>query len=107
MLFICLIAVVLFGILVKVIECYMLLCKAINQYHSMVLLFTSTGLKTIEGYLLSKGIRVQRSRLTNAVMRADPIGGRLRAMNTIRRRVYQVRSPLALWHMDGNHKLIR
>lgn len=28
-------------------------------------------------------------------------------MNAIRRRVYNVRSPLALWHMDGNHKLIR
>jgi hypothetical protein len=25
----------------------------------------------------------------------------------IQRRAYNVRSPLALWHMDGNHKLIR
>ena len=37
----------------------------------------------------------------------DPIGRRLRSMNAIHRRVYNVRSPLALWHMDGNHKLIR
>ncbi|XP_066030637.1 uncharacterized protein [Pocillopora verrucosa] len=28
-------------------------------------------------------------------------------MNAIRRHVYNVLSPLALWHMDGNHKLIR
>jgi hypothetical protein len=29
---------------------------------------------------------------------------RLRAVN---RRRYQVPAPLALWHIDGNHKLIR
>lgn len=66
-----------------------------------------SGLKTIEGYLRSQGIRVQRARLRSAVKRVDPVGRRLRAIRPIRRRVYNVRSPLALWHMDGNHKLIR
>jgi hypothetical protein len=39
----------------------------------------------------------------------DPQGTLLRAleMNVIHRRVYSVPSPLALWHIDGNHKLIR
>lgn len=56
---------------------------------------------------MSQGIRVQRARLRNCLKRVDPIGRRLRSITTIRRRVYNVRSPLALWHMDGNHKLIR
>ena len=64
-------------------------------------------MKTIEGSLVSQGIRVQRARLRNCLKRVDPIGRRLRSITTIRRRVYNVRSPLALWHMDGNHKLIR
>ncbi|XP_068689842.1 uncharacterized protein [Montipora foliosa] len=66
-----------------------------------------SGFKTIEGYLASQGVRVQRWRLRNAIKRVDPVGRRLRSMNTICRRQYNVRSPLALWHMDGNHKLIR
>lgn len=67
-----------------------------------------TGTKTIQGELISQGIRVQRRRLRDSLKRVDPVGRRLRAMNScLQRRVYNVRSPLALWHMDGNHKLIR
>ena len=69
-------------------------------------LFTS-GLKTIEGELVSQGVRVQRRRLRESVKRVDPVGRRLQRINVIRRRVYSVHSPLSLWHMDGNHKLIR
>ena len=41
--------------------------------------------------------------------RVDPEGVLLRALtiNTVNRRKYQVYAPLALWHIDGNHKLIR
>ncbi|RMX47377.1 hypothetical protein pdam_00018740, partial [Pocillopora damicornis] len=66
----------------------------------------SQGCKTIEGYLVSQGVRVQRWRLRSAIKRVDHIGRRLRSMNAIRRHVYNVLSPLALWHMDGDHKLI-
>ena len=65
------------------------------------------GLKTIEGELLAQGICVQRHRFRSSVKRVDPVGRRLRAFANIRRRVYNVHSPLALWHLDGNHKLIR
>jgi hypothetical protein len=43
------------------------------------------------------------------MQRVDPEGILLRAleMNTIRRRQYSVAGPLSLWHIDGNHKLIR
>ncbi|KAK3744044.1 hypothetical protein QZH41_011924, partial [Actinostola sp. cb2023] len=69
--------------------------------------FPRSGFKTIHGALTSQGIRVQRARLRSSIKICDPIGRRLRSMNTIHRRIYNVRSPLALWHMDGNHKLIR
>ena len=41
--------------------------------------------------------------------RVNPEGVLLRALtiNTTNRRKYGVYAPLALWHVDGNHKLIR
>ncbi|XP_068717887.1 uncharacterized protein [Montipora capricornis] len=69
--------------------------------------FPRSGMKTINGCLVSQGIRVQRARLRNSLKRVDPVGRRLRSINIIRRLVYNVRFPLSLWHMDGNHKLVR
>ena len=71
--------------------------------------FPRSGTKTVEGELVAHGISVQRTRLRDSLKRVDPVGRRLRnaIMNAVHRRVYNVRSPLALWHMDGNHKLIR
>ena len=37
----------------------------------------------------------------------DPVGTALRWRGTICRRKYNVRGPNALWHIDGNHKMIR
>ena len=39
--------------------------------------------------------------------RVDPEGVVLRWREAIQQRKYRVSSPLALWHIDGNHKLIR
>jgi hypothetical protein len=41
--------------------------------------------------------------------RSDPEGVLLRSLQLtpISRRVYNVTCPLALWHLDGHHKLIR
>ena len=41
--------------------------------------------------------------------RVDPDGIVIRALQlkVTQRRVYNVRGPLALWYMDGNHRLIR
>ena len=43
------------------------------------------------------------------MIRVNPEGVLLRVLtiNTINRRKYGVYAPLALWHVDGNHKLIR
>ena len=39
----------------------------------------------------------------------DPVGIIVHALQlgVTHRRVHNVKQPLSLWHMDGNHKLIR
>ena len=61
----------------------------------------------LAGYLCSEGIRVPRSRLRASLHRVDPSGVADRRSCTIRRRVYSVPHPNYIWHIDGNHKLIR
>ncbi|KAL3873483.1 hypothetical protein ACJMK2_036593 [Sinanodonta woodiana] len=53
------------------------------------------------------GIHVQKERIRRAVRSVDPVGQQLRQLQCLERRVYSVPSPLALWYMNGNHKLIR
>ncbi|XP_072019067.1 uncharacterized protein [Amphiura filiformis] len=65
------------------------------------------GYKTVDGYLIGQGIRVQRQRIRDALRKLDPARQELRTICSIRRRHYSVASPLSLWHIDGNHKLIR
>lgn len=65
------------------------------------------GYKTVQGFLASESIRVQRDRIRESMHRLNPTRQALRSMTSIRRRSYQVQSPLALWHIDGNHKLVR
>uniref|UniRef100_A0A096M9Y3 Integrase catalytic domain-containing protein n=1 Tax=Poecilia formosa TaxID=48698 RepID=A0A096M9Y3_POEFO len=64
---------------------------------------------TVLGYLNSVGIRVQTSRVMETMRVVDPVGTICRGLGiaVIHRRVYSVPSPLALWHIDRNHKLIR
>ena len=59
------------------------------------------------GHLISKGIDVQRKRLREAIHRVDPEGVEERKAKGIKRRVYEVPYPNYIWHIDGNHKLIR
>lgn len=53
--------------------------------------------------------RVQRSRLLAMLKNVDPLGTILRGvqLNVIQRRSYSVAARLALWHIDGYHKLIK
>lgn len=71
--------------------------------------FPNTGYKKMKGYLLSKGIIVQERRVREAMRRVDPEGVILRCLQSrpVLRRKYCVAGPLSLWHMDGNHKLVR
>lgn len=61
------------------------------------------GLRMLMGHVRGKGLRIQWERVRQSLLRTD----HQRWRESIRRRVYRVPGPLALWHIDGNHKLIR
>ena len=65
------------------------------------------GIRMLKGFLRSKGHRMQRERIRQSLLRTDPLGVMQRWKETVLRRRYNVHSPLALWHIDGQHKLIR
>ena len=69
--------------------------------------FPNAGYRRIDGQLRQRGILVQQHRLRESVQRTDPDGVVLRWFDAIKRRTYTVAGPLCLWHIDGNHKLIR
>ena len=67
--------------------------------------FPNSGNRQMEGQLLARGFRIHR--IQEAQRRVDPEGSILRRLNALQRCVYKVAAPLSLWHIDGNHKLIR
>lgn len=71
--------------------------------------FPQVGYRRMTGFLKAQGIIVQQQRIRSALQTADPEGTLVRALGlcTIQRRRYFVPGPLYLWHIDGNHKLIR
>ncbi len=65
------------------------------------------GPNSIQARLLSMGFKVQRHRVRDSVVRVDPGGSAARTSVAIKRRCYRVAGPNSVWHIDGNHKLIR
>ena len=65
------------------------------------------GRRRFIGALRSRGLRIQRWRVSECLRRVDPIGTALRWRMTIHRRKYFVPTPNSLWHIDSGHKLIR
>lgn len=63
------------------------------------------GERMIIGYLRSCDTHVQISRIRESIW--DPNGLAERRRTAIRHRVYHVDYPNEVWHIDGNHKLIR
>ena len=61
----------------------------------------------MHGELGRRKIKVTQRRVRDAMHRVDPSSVAMRWMNSIPRRSYNVTEPLALWHIDGHHKLIR
>ena len=59
----------------------------------------------IRGYLLARNIHVQRQRIRESIGRMRSAGFGL--SQAITRRIYSVPGPNHLWHIDGNHKLIK
>ena len=69
--------------------------------------FPTAGQKTLAGHLSSLGYRIQRVRIRESLYRVDPLGVEQRSRRLLHRRKYKVPGPNSLWHIDGNHKLVR
>ena len=59
------------------------------------------------GYLQSLGLRIQRQRVRESLVRVDPDNRVLRCGVLVSRRVYYAPWPNSVWHVDGHHSLIR
>ena len=57
--------------------------------------------------LKNKGIIMKGLRLTDSIHRVDETGVSSRKKENLNRRVYNVKAPNNLWHVDTNHKLVR
>lgn len=69
--------------------------------------FPTAGLKSLAGHLSGLGHRIQRFRIRESMYRVDPWGVQQRSRRLLHRRRYRVPGPNSLWHIDGNHKLVR
>ena len=69
--------------------------------------FPMCGNQQMQGHLLSQGFRVQQSRIRESQRRTCPEGTMMRRLRCLERREYRVAGPRSLYHIDGNHKLIR
>ena len=78
--------------------------RLVSEIHSS---FPNCGYRMMNGHLRQRGIHVTQARIQSSMHRVDPEGVTLRWREAIQRRKYRVSRPLALWHIDGNHKLIR
>jgi hypothetical protein len=58
-------------------------------------------------YLRALGVNVVRQRVRDSIGLVDNAGREFRTRRLIPRVVYYVAGPHHLWHIDGNHKLIR
>lgn len=67
--------------------------------------FPQAGEAMFRGHLLALGINIPRARLRMSVHRV--FGSAASLHPAIVRRTYSVPGPNALWHVDGNHKMIR
>ena len=65
------------------------------------------GEALLKGHLFRLGIKVPRSQLRASIHEVDHERTVCRRSNVIKRCTYSVPAPNAMWHVDGNHKLIR
>ncbi|XP_054631907.1 uncharacterized protein LOC129181161 [Dunckerocampus dactyliophorus] len=82
--------------------------EALTDIVSAILQTTpNAGERYVLGGLRSRNIRIQRWRVRRCLQQLDPVGRAFRRRRAIRRRIYNVQTPNQLWHIDGNHKLVR
>jgi hypothetical protein len=64
--------------------------------------FPLAGITMIHGALQARQMRIPRRRISESLMRIDPVR-RVFGRQFVRRRKYQVPGPNSLWHHDGQH----
>lgn len=64
--------------------------------------YRRAGISMLDGMLRRLGYRLPRERIRASLVRVDPVQ-RVFQRIKIRRRVYSVAGPMALWHHDGQH----
>jgi hypothetical protein len=69
--------------------------------------FPNAGYRRVISQLAVAGLKPPQMRVRESMQRVDPQGVAVRWLRLTPRRQYSVSGPLALWHIDGNHKLIR
>ena len=70
-------------------------------------MFAFLGLRLVEGGLTAKKLKIQQNRIRESIARVNPVQSAVRGHHfRIIRRRYSVPCPNALWHIDGDHKLI-
>jgi hypothetical protein len=65
-----------------------------------------SGETYVRGALRARGIHIQRWKVREALETIDPVNRAIRRRYAIQRRLYNIRKPNHLWHIDSNHKLI-
>ena len=78
--------------------------EVVNQIRQVT---PNIGQRRLQGALRARGLKLKRSRVRQCLHEEDPLGTALRWNEAIYRRKYSVPAPNLLWHIDGNHKLIR
>ena len=81
--------------------------KVTTLIREIQLQYPNCGNRLMQGHLLARGYRVQQQRVREAQRMIDPEGSTMRRLQVTNRREYCVAAPRSLWHIDGNHKLIR
>ena len=69
--------------------------------------FPNAGYHRVISQLFANGLKPPQMQVRESMRRVDPQGVAVRWLRLTPRRQYRVSGPLALWHIDGNHKLIR
>jgi len=69
--------------------------------------FPNAGYRRVQSQLVLRNINVPQCRVRECMQRTDLEGVARRWLSLTPRAVYCVSGPLALWHIDWNHKLIR
>ena len=69
--------------------------------------FPNAVYRRVQSHLVLHNINVPQLRVRECMQRSDLEGVAMRWLSLMPRAVYYVSGPLALWHIDRNHELIR